>query len=682
MSTSNTRSPIRTDTSIPRRPLLWMAAALLFTLPPFFDSLAIWVPWLFLVSLALKFWMEPRGYRLRSIILKLLLVATALTTIFVSYGSVRGVEAGISLLVVLMSLKILEAHTAREFRVMVLMGWILCLCGFFLSQDFATAICLLITFTLLLVALIQFHRGAAPGAVWPPVGTTFKLLLQALPLMVLFFLLFPRINAALRFELRPFRSANTGFSDRLSPGSIAALANSSEIAFRAEFPGSSTRPSGPMYWRGVVMWRCNGMEWRAPYTPRPKAPSSTPDVADSGALSVQPSNAKEIQQRITLAPNGARWMFALDRPIKAVPGAMLARGDYLSSFQPIRKSRRYDVVSSASSRSEITAKERAEALEVPASISPAVRDLAHSWTVQSRDSRGVVSSALQFFRTQGFSYSLTPGEYDDLEEFLFRRRVGFCEHYAASFGTLMRLAGIPARVVVGYLGGEYNDLGDFFLVRQADTHAWCEVWLPENGWTRVDPTSAVAPGRASLDLTSFLETRVASGQMGARRNALIAQLLRSGLFTNVRFIWQTLSYEWDTRLLAFDADVQDVLLTSMGIASRGPVFLVVQILLVAIALLAIYFAWMQLRTRSRVDRVKALYEHFCRKIARLGVPRDPCEGPLNFTRRAAQSLPNESNHIRQIADTYILLRYAAQPAPEMLESFAKEVNAFGARTRH
>ena len=136
------------------------------------------------------------------------------------------------------------------------------------------------------------------------------------------------------------------------------------------------------------------------------------------------------------------------------------------------------------------------------------------------------------------------------------------------------------------------------------------------------------------------------------------------------------------RLLAFDADVQEVFLTSTGIASRGPVFLIVEILLVAIALLAIYFAWMQLRTRSRVDRVKALYEYFCRKIARLGVPRDPCEGPLDFARRAAQSLPNESNRIRQIADAYILLRYAPQPSPGMLDRFAKEVNAFGARTRH
>jgi transglutaminase-like putative cysteine protease len=434
-----------------------------------------------------------------------------------------------------------------------------------------------------------------------------------------------------------------------------------------------------MYWRGLVMWRCNGMEWRAPYEPQPKSSSRTQDLAGSGGLPVPSANAKEIQQRITLAPHGARWMFALDRPIKAVRGAMIARGDYLSSFQPIRKARQYEVVSSEFGGSEITAKERADALQVPASVSPAVRDLAYSWSVQNHDSRGVVGSALQFFRTQGFSYSLTPGEYDNLDEFLFRRRVGFCEHYATSFATLMRLAGIPARVVVGYLGGEYNDLGHFFLVRQADTHAWCEVWLPEKGWTRIDPTAPVAPGRASLDLSSFLETRVASGQMEGRSNALIARLLRSGVFTSVRFIWQALSYEWDTRVLAYDADVQDILLTSMGIASRGTLFLVVEILLVAIAMLVIYFAWMQLRTRSRADRVKALYEYFCRKIARLGVPRDPCEGPLDFARRAALSLPNESRRIREIADIYILLRYAPQPAPGMLDSFAKEVNAFRAR---
>jgi transglutaminase-like putative cysteine protease len=668
MSKSKSRSASNRDRSIPRRPLLWLAAALLFTLPPMFASLVVWVPCLFLLALAIEFWMEPRGYRLRLATLKLMLAAVALVAIFASYGSLNGVEPAVSLLVVLMSLKILEAQTAREFQVMVLIGWVLCLCGFSLSQNFAIALCLLTAFALLLVALIQFHRGSSPGAFWPPLGTAGKLLAQAAPLVVLLFLLFPRINTGFRLELRDLRSASTGFSDRLSPGSVATLANSWEIAFRAEFPDSKSPPPGPMYWRGAVMWRCDGMEWRAQYAPAPTSRSTR-----------QFPTGNTIRQRILLAPHGARWMFALDRPFESPRGAILARGDYLWSAQPIRKPRRYEVVSSPEiAGKELTPSERREALELPSSISPAVRELAQSWTAQNSTPRGIVNSALQFFRTQDFRYSLTPGEYrkNDLEQFLFHRRVGFCEHYAASFATLMRLAGIPARVVVGYLGGEYNDLGHFFLVRQADTHAWCEVWLSDSGWTRVDPTSVVAPGRVSLDLNSFLETRIASGQIGSHRSTFFTQLTRSAIFTNIRLAWETLSYAWDTRLLAFDADVQEVFLGSIGLAKHGPFVLIIEILIVAAALLAIYFGWMRLRTRLRADRVKALYERFCRKAARLGVRRDPWEGPSDFSRRAAQLLPDESERIRQISNAYIALRYAPEPAAITLDRFAKEVRAF------
>ena len=245
----------------------------------------------------------------------------------------------------------------------------------------------------------------------------------------------------------------------------------------------------------------------------------------------------------------------------------------------------------------------------------------------------------------------------------------------------MRLAGIPARVVVGYLGGEYNDLGRFFLVRQAETHAWCEVWLADSGWTRVDPTSAVAPGRASLDLNSFLARRIASGEMQTSQGAFVTQLTQSTIFTNIRLSWETLNYEWDTRVLGFDADAQESLLASVGVANRGPFLLVTETLVIATALLAIYAGWMQLRTRSRVDRVKALYERFCRKAARRGVRRSPWEGPSDFSRRAAQLLPDESERIRQISNTYITLRYSSESAATSLDRFAKEVNAFAAYGR-
>lgn len=661
------------DTSIPRQPLLWLAAALLFTLPPMFGALAIWVPSFFLLTLAMKFWMEPKGYRLRSPIWKLVLAALALVAIFFSYGSLKGIEPGVSVLVVLMSLKILEAHTAREFQIMVMMGWVLCLCGFFLSQDFAIALCLVAAFALLLVALIQFHGGSSPGDLWPPLGATCKILAQAAPLVVLLFLLFPRINTGFRFEIGDTHSAVSGFSDRLSPGSIASLANSTDIAFRAEFPDHRTRPPGPMYWRGVVMWQCEGMEWRAPYVP----------AAISHPARQSPSG-KAIRQWITIAPHGAHWMFALDRPFEAPSGATLARGNYLWSIRPIRKTRRYEIISSPEvTGRELQPRERSVALELPGSITPAVRELAQSWAAQNSNPRSIVNSALQFFRTERFRYSLSPGEYkkNDLDEFLFHRRIGFCEHYAASFATLMRLAGIPARVVVGYLGGEYNDLGGFFLVRQADTHAWCEVWVPDSGWTRVDPTSVVAPGRVNLGLNSFLERSAASGEIETRRSAFATQLARSAIFTKIRLAWETFNYEWDTRVLGFDADVQESFLASVGLASRGPFLLITEILAVAVALLIIYAGWMQLRTRSRADRVKALYERFCRRAARLGVQRNPWEGPSDFSRRAAQLLPGESERIRQIANTYITLRYSPELGSIIRDQFAKEVSAFETHSR-
>src|SRR5438094_5931474 len=254
------------DTRIPRRPLLWLAAALLFTLPPMFGSLPSWVPLLFLIALAAKFWMEPKGYRLRSLVWKLVLVALILSLLFFSYGSLRGIEPGVSLIVMLTSVKILEAHTAREFHIMIMVGWVLCLCGFFSYHNIPVAFCLLIAFTLLLVALIQFHRGSS-SAFWPPVRTAGKLLTQAAPLIVLLFLFFPRLSTGFRFQIAPQRGASAGFSDRLSPGSVSSLANSSEFAFRFDFPDGKIPPLRAMYWRGAVMWHGEGLEWEAPKAP-------------------------------------------------------------------------------------------------------------------------------------------------------------------------------------------------------------------------------------------------------------------------------------------------------------------------------------------------------------------------------------------------------------------------------
>ena len=651
------------DTRIPRRPLLWLAAALLFTLPPMFGTLALWVPILFFVTLAAKFWMEPKGYRVRSVLTKLFLATISLAAIIFTYGTAEGIEPGVSLVVVLVALKILEAHTAREFQVLVMVGWILCLCGFFLSQELAMALCLLIAFTLLLVALIQFHSGSSSPAFWPPLRTTCKLVAQALPLIVLLFLLFPRITTGLRFQIGQPHSGTVGFSGRLSPGSVASLANSRDVAFRAEFPDGKIPPPSAMYWRGLVMSHGDGLEWRVQ-----DPPAAIRYVAQS------PAEPGAIRQWITIQPHGARWMFALDWPSAPPSGATLAPGHYLWSGQPIRKPRRYEVTSFREIREkELRPRERKILLEVPPWITPAVRELAHSWTTAHADQRAVIAAALQYFRTTGFRYSLSPGEYKqrDLEEFLLHRRTGFCEHYAASFATLMRLAGIPARVVAGYLGGEYNEFGHFFLVRQSDSHAWCEVWLADSGWNRVDPTGIVAPER--LNLGSLLELR---GSSARTNNTFARNIAQRPIFNQLSHVWDALNYAWGARVLSFDADAQRSFVANIGIADRTPTSLVAWTLLLATGILVIYSAWMRLRTRPSGDRVKTLYERFCRKAAVAGVPREPWEGPSHFSDRAARALPNESKRIREILHLYISFRYSAKPAYALLDKLADEVNAF------
>ena len=659
------------DTRIPRRPFLWLAAALLFTVPPMVGALAPWIPALFITALAAKFWMEPRGIRLRSALLKVMLATATLGAIAVSYGSLRGIEPGVSLLVVLMSLKVMESHTAREFQVMVLVGWVLCLCGFIMTQDLANGLSLLTAFALISAALIQFHRGAARGALWPPLRTAGKLIAQALPLIVLLFLFFPRVSTGFRFPLMDSASASAGFSDQISPGSVSSLASSSEVAFRAEFPDGRLPPRGEMYWRGAVMWDGGGFQWKAP-----GFPASLPREAQRAPAT------PGIRQRITIEPHRSRWMFALDWPAQAPQGATLAPGNYLWSFQQIRRTRQYEVVSYGEvADKQLHERELARFLAVPTSISPAVRALAQSWTAADPNPRAVLKAALEHFHTQGFRYSLTPGSYEEngLDEFLFNRRAGFCEHYAGSFATLMRLAGVPARVVTGYLGGEFNAYGNFFIVRQSDAHAWCEVWLPEAGWKRVDVVSVVAPDRVNLGFQSFLERRAASGEerLPMTQTALSGRLKRWPVFSNVSLAWDTLNFAWDTRVLSFDAQEQQLFFSAMRLADSTPLVMLLRIAMVALVFVVLYAVWMRWSTRAGTDRVRDLYDRFCAKAARSGAQRSPTEGPRDFSARAVQLMPAESQRIHRITDAYIALRYSARPAAALLERLAADVTAFG-----
>jgi hypothetical protein len=183
----------------------------------------------------------------------------------------------------------------------------------------------------------------------------------------------------------------------------------------------------------------------------------------------------------------------------------------------------------------------------------------------------------------------------------------------------------------------------------------------------------------NLGFQSFLERRAATGEerLPPAQTPLSGRLKRYPFFSDVSLAWETLNYTWDTRVLSFDAEEQQLLLSAMQFGDSSPFALLARIGLATLVLVALYVLCMRLRIRSRGDRVRELYDRFCEKAARAGARRLPTEGPENFARRAAEMLPDESERIREITDAYVALRYSARPAASLLERLAVAVTAFG-----
>lgn len=637
---------------IPRRPLLWLTLGLVFTVPPMLGTLAPWVTGCFAASLAAKFWMERRGWRLRSIVWKIALAGAAFGGVELTYHALRGLEPGLSLLLLLMSVKILEAHTARDFHILALLGWVLCLAGLFISQDLSEGIYAVVAFMLILAAVAQFHRGAASRRpVSGPLLTSLGLVLRASPFVIVLFFLFPR-GSPFQFDLRRPFSGRTGMANDLKPGSISSLAISNEVAFRAEFPDGNMPPPSDLYWRASVFTHARGLEWSL----------SIMDVKPRDADASE--HLVPVRQRIMLQPHGGRWVFALGWPSVAPRGTHMYPGNVLRSDRSIFSQWQYETTSfSVNRESQLDPEERSNCLQLPRQISPQIRGLVQSWMQHSADPHSIVLSALQYFHKEKFLYTLTPGQYDErdgLDDFLFRRRSGFCEHYAAAFAMLMRVAGIPSRVVTGYYGGQFNALGKYVVVHQSDAHAWCEVWLPGTGWQRADPTASVAQGQMDA---GFVDMRAGSGAAEDAASQLAAAWGRQPFLRNIRLAWDAVSYVWDSRVASFDQETQQSLFLGLGWPDTSALRFFAWLALAAASVLGAQSLWTWWRSRVTGDPLKKWYERFCRRVAMRGVKREPWEGPSGYAERAAGLLPAHATHIRRVAALYVSLRYSAPPAP-------------------
>lgn len=577
--------------------------------------------------------------------LLLLLTTAGLANVIAQHRLLVGRNAGVALLVSMLGLKLLESRSPRDLFVSVFLGYFLIVTQFLYSQSIGLATYLAVIAVGLTAILVELSK-ARPSAnpLWP-VRRAAALLAQAVPLMLVLFLLFPRLSGPLWSLDTDSSSGITGLTDRLSVGSVSNLSQSRAVAFRVEFDGHLPDHKY-RYWRGPVFWTTDGKNWSAAAEPEGSGRPLRPGFSATG---------DEIDYTVTLEPTGQRWIFALDLPSSTPDWSSLTPDFQLLAATPVNQEIRYRAASFPEyNTGELSEDDRYRALQLPDNISPRMTALVKHWQGADAKATAVVGQALNYFRSKPFVYTLQPPPLGDnpTDEFLFETRRGFCEHFATSFTLLMRLAGIPTRVVAGYQGGEHNPHGGYYIVRQSDAHAWSEVWLRNKGWVRVDPTSAVAPERIER---SFGVQE--SGPGAPIRFELSDPGIVRALFRQAGFAADALNMAWRRWVLDYDNERQGYLLELLGLDFIRDYALGVTAVLMSGFMLLLVAAGLWGKTQISPDPVERQYRRFCRRLAKQGLPRRSYEGPRDFADRVVRHYPDLKPAVKQIVELYIILRY-------------------------
>jgi transglutaminase-like putative cysteine protease len=641
--------------------LLGIFACLALALVAHITALPVWIPIIVIVCGLLRLGLARNGHSAPPGWVVLTLAGISIPLLFVRFHTFNGLTAGTALLVVMAGLKLLETKTKRDIYIITLIIYFVSLAALLEGDSFwllayLIGVCWLTTATLLRLT----SSGPAPD--WrASLGYGGRVLSQALPLALVFWLLFPRFAGPLWQIPADGRSAQSGVSDTMSPGDITHLAQSDEVAFRVRFAAAAPPPQD-RYWRGPVLHKFDGRTWNG----TDLLFNNTPPLQQQGPA---------YQYTVMMEPHQHKWIFTLDWPAQS----NLARAGLTSDYtlvQDFPLSRPVDVVATSYSRVQFPA-----VLGDSARRHDTQRIMGNPRTVQlAKELRGAhpddmefVRAVLAMFAQQPFYYTLSPpslGE-NPVDEFLFGTRRGFCEHYASAFAALARAAGIPARVVTGYQGGTRNPYADYWIVRQSDAHAWDEVWIEGRGWLRIDPTSAIAPQRVEAGLTD------AAGA----DEALASRWQRSSpWFAGARLRLDFLREIWRERILDFDQDSQRKLLEMLRIPEPDGQKLV----LVLAGAMTVVLCWLTWQVRRELDpqpkdSTARAFRRLCIKLAAAGLPRLPHEGAEAYAARVARQRPDLGSAVTSLCRQYSSLRYAAPSTAVTLGQFEAGVRGFRPR---
>jgi transglutaminase-like putative cysteine protease len=590
-----------------------------------------------------------------------------LGAIMFNYYTLFGRTAGSAFLALLLCMKLLEMHNQRDRMVVIFLASFIVVLGFLFSQSLFTGLYMIFEVVVLTTTLISINYRPATIVSYTTtcinnLKLASRMLLQAAPLCLLLFVLFPRVPGPLWGLPEDVGSATTGLSEEMAPGRISQLSNNDAVAFRVKFKDVIPKPS-ELYWRGPVLWRFNGVRWDAP----------------KSQLTLRLETLHEkfgtaIDYSLTLEPHQQRWLFALDLPDALPPRSRMSSELQLLSLSVIDKVTRFELRSHTNYRIEPDAPQNIQRyLALPTNIAPRSRELINTWLRESSTKSQLVQKALAYFRDQEFYYSRQPPLlFDDpVDEFLFQTRKGYCEHYASAFTVMMRQAGIPARVVTGYLGGEMNPLSDYMIVRQSDAHAWSEIWLEQQGWLRVDPTSIIPPER--IESTADLIRRESQTN---RETQLIELNWMGQSFRQARYAWDVVNNRWNQWIIGFNEKRQLALLNSFGLPNiswRGMTFLLFTLMTIILVVISFYL----FRSRKQQsDRISKIYQQFQNKMAMVGFSKQAHESARHFAERITTSRDDLLRDVNSITGLYNKLRYSAHPPNYLFEKLETAVKRF------
>ncbi|MEP4148197.1 MAG: DUF3488 and transglutaminase-like domain-containing protein [Halioglobus sp.] len=653
---------------IPRNALVWIIISMFTLVLPHVERIPPWVLLVYFVAALWRFMVYRGRWSFPRWPVKLGLILAGSAGILLSFSTLVGLEPTVALLLTAFALKLLESAERKDAYVLLFLGYFVVLTEFLFSQDLLIVLLSLLNVVIVTAGLVALHRPGDNRFNLRPMKQATFMVVQAAPLMLVLFFLFPRIGPLWTVPLKS-QQAKTGMSEFMSPGDVSRLSRSGEVAFRVEFSGEIPQQS-ELYWRGLVMSRLRQGTWSA--LNFYEAPASERRQAEPERV------GEPLRYSIILEPTQQRWLYAL-RYARSTDSGIMSSSDF-RLFKPIviEDDYLYQVRSWPEAQLETSLSEwrRKTELALPGTDNPRARALAAEFAAEARTPAEIVERVLQHFNAEPFVYTLQPPllpERDAMDAFLFDTRRGFCEHYASSFVIMMRAAGIPARVVAGYQGGEVNPVNRTVIVHQFDAHAWAEVWLEGEGWVRVDPTAAVAPERIELGLEEALADE---GSFLADSPLSPLRYRNIDIINSLRLRYDALTYRWQAWVVGFDQDKQFSLLQDFFGEFTARKFAAVLLGSWALVLVPVGLGLLLRRKTHAVSKLDKYYLAFCEKLGKMGVARESGETPKEFASRAQKALPRLADTIADITDRYAALAYAPAGSNEAeLNNFVRAVRS-------